>query len=436
MAHATLYFPPDFLWGTATAAHQVEGQNTNSDWWAAEESGMVAHRSGQACGWLDLETALADFDRAADMGTNAHRLSLEWSRIEPEPSVFNQEAIDYYRALLEGLRARGIEPMVTLHHFSNPQWLVEKGDFQSDLIVEYFQRFARRAAEAFGDLVPKWVTINEPVVYFYHRHLLRCFPPPKAPAGWSNGLRGLRGMLVAHAAAYHAIKAVRPKAQIGVAKHWVAFEPHRPGSPLDRWWAGMLSRGFNTLWMQAMTSGRIPLLFGGGRVNGLAGSFDFVGLNYYMRRPARFLSLGLPPPAPDALMSDGGFGEIYPRGLKAAIRANLAYDRPIYITENGLPDSQDRLRPGFLITHLHQIWHAINWNFPVMGYYHWSLIDNFEWDRGWTQRFGLIEVDPETQVRAIRPSGRLYGEICRSFTLSSRMVERYAIDLMPKLFPG
>src|SRR5687767_867524 len=145
MAQATMYFPADFRWGTATAAHQVEGNNTNNDWWAWEqERGRIlhGHQSGLACDWW--ENAEADLDRAAEMGTNAHRLSLEWSRIEPEPSVFSDEALGRYREILQGMHERGIEPMVTLHHFTNPLWLVEKGDFDTALVVDYFQRYTAK----------------------------------------------------------------------------------------------------------------------------------------------------------------------------------------------------------------------------------------------------------------------------------------------------
>ncbi len=140
-----MIFPPDFLWGTVTASHQVEGNNRNNDWWAWEqENGRILHnhKSGLACDWW--ENAEADLDRAAEMGTNAHRMSIEWSRVEPEPSVFDYDVLDRYREILQAMHERGIEPMVSLHHFSNPMWLVEKGDFSSDIIVEYFQRYTAR----------------------------------------------------------------------------------------------------------------------------------------------------------------------------------------------------------------------------------------------------------------------------------------------------
>lgn len=437
MTQGIFTFPHDFLWGTATAAHHVEGNNTNNDWWAWEQSGRILnqHKSGLACNWWDLEVAKTDLDTAAAMGTRAHRLSVEWSRIEPEPSVFDQNALDHYRALLEAMHARGIEPMVTLHHFTNPLWLVEKGDFQSGVVVDYFQRFTKKVVDSLGDLIPKWVTINEPMVYFVLRHLNQVFPQPKEGSGWLPGLRQVRHMLQCHAAAYHTIKEKYPRAQVGIAKNFPVFSPARPGNRLDQWWSGRLWWAFNDLWMRVMVSGHAPLLFGGGTIRGLQNSFDFVGVNYYTRFMAQFPYLPKNEWPAGAIISDGNYGEIYPKGFYEVLKYANRFRKPIYVTENGVPDQEDKLRPGFILSHLHQMWHAICFNYPVMGYYHWSLIDNFEWDRGWTQRFGLIAMDPETQERRLRPSGELYGEICRQNGLSSQMVERYAIHLMPQLFP-
>lgn len=437
MTQATFNFPADFLWGTATAAHHVEGHNQNNDWWPWEQAGHIlkGHTSGAACNWWDLETALRDLDTAVSLGTKAHRLSVEWSRIEPEPSVFDQHALDQYRALLEGMHQRGLEPMVTLHHFTNPQWLVAKGDFSSELIVEYFERYTRKVVEALGDLVPKWVTINEPLVYFTMRHVDKVFPQPDRPTGLRVGLGEVYRMWQCHAVAYHAIKAQYPQAQVGVAKNFPYFAPRNPRNPLDVWQRNLLWRYFNDSWMQGMVTGRAQWPFGRGTIKGLKDSFDFVGVNYYSRYFVQFGKLGTAVWPPETRLSDGGYGENYPDGLFEIIKYATQFKKPIYITENGIPDQADKMRPAYLLRHLRQVWQAVCFNFPVMGYYHWSLIDNFEWDRGWTQRFGLIEMDPETQARQLRPSGQLYGEICRTNSLSYSMVERYAIDQMPHLFP-
>lgn len=436
MAQATMFFPADFLWGTASASYQVEGNNQNSDWWAWEqEAGRIweGHRSGRACDWW--ENAETDLDRAADLGTNAHRLSLEWSRIEPEPSVFDEGAIDRYRQILQAIHERGIEPMVTLHHFSNPLWLVEKGDFDSELVVDYFRRYVAKVVDKLGDLIPKWITINEPMVYLVMRYLDRVFPAPRRPGMWAMRQAAYH-LLACHAAAYQTIKEKYPQALVGVAKNMVAIDPRPEGNPFDLWWAKQLSWLFNDWWMEAMVDGRLRWPLGRGRINHLAGSFDFTGINYYTRFYVRFLRYYQRDWGPNALVSDTNYGEVYPAGIFRVIKHALRYNKPIYITENGLPDKNDALRPAFLLTHLREIWRAISFNFPVMGYYHWTLVDNFEWDRGWLQRFGLYALDPESQERKIRASGRLYSDICYSRSISSDMAEKYAPQLLHKLFPG
>lgn len=433
-----MHFPPDFLWGTATAAHQVEGNNTNNDWWQWEQAGHIVsgHNSGLACNWwADAE---ADLDRAAEMGTNAHRLSVEWSRIEPEPSVFDEEALTRYREILQGMRQRGIRPMVTLHHFTNPIWLAEKGDFSSELAVDYFNRYTGKVVAALGDLVTEWVTINEPLIYVFMRHVLGVFPAPEGQRGWSAAMRTTRHLLRAHAVAYHAIKERHPETPVGVAKNFLHVEAADSSSPLDRWLAGWVDRLFNGLWMEAMASGRLRWPLGRGRIDHLAGSFDYVGVNYYTRLPVSFTLRPLS--AVGLGGAEGALGDEivqpYPEGLLPLLKKLQRFNRPIYITENGTPDAEDNRRPALLMEHLRQVWLAINFNFRVMGYYHWTLTDNFEWDRGWTQRFGLIAMDPDTQERTWRDSGRLYQEICRRGVLDDQMAERYAPALLKTMFPG
>ncbi|MBE2220067.1 MAG: glycoside hydrolase family 1 protein [Anaerolineae bacterium] len=436
---AKMIFPPDFLWGTAMSAHQVEGNNKNNDWWTWEQDNgrFPPHQqSGLACNWW--QNAEADLDRAAEMGVNAHRISIEWSRVEPEPSVFDQEALARYRQILLAMHERGIEPMVALHHFTNPMWLVEKGDFGSEIVVDYFQRYTAKVVAELGDLVPKWLTFNEPMVYFFLRYLSDDFPAP-AQRGLRPGFMAVNNMLRCHAAAYHTIKASRPDAQVGVAKNMPVFQGAPGSGQLSKWWAKRVDWLFNESWLESMETGKVKRPFGSGVIKNLAGSYDFIGINYYTRFYVKF------PPGKefisrdwgeDAVVSDGDYGEVYPSGLYQAIKRVIKYNKPIYITENGVPDQADSLRPSFLLTHLREVWRAISFCFPVMGYYHWSLVDNFEWDRGWTQRFGLIEMNPETQERMMRDSGRLYQEICQDYAVSSDMVARYAPSLLPELFPG
>lgn len=428
MSFITLFFPPDLVWGTVSAAEGVEGIGVHSDWAADHED----ERSGP--GWLDLSRALADFDLAAEMGVTGHRLSLAWSRLEPEPGRFDPEVRDYYRAILAGLKARGIEPLVTLHHFANPRWFVEQGDFQGSQPEQALQRYTSYVVASFGDIVSRWVTFNEPMSYFFRRHITAEFPVPSGRRGWRPGLRGVRGMLKSHAAMYHKIKEVYPDAEVGVAKRWLVFDPERPDHWGDRWWAGRLSHGFNRAWLDAVASGRPALLLGGGRIRHLAGTFDFVGLNYDTRRRVKLLSTAWGGPAPGRLVSDDGL-EMVPEGLLQGIRAVVDYQKPIIITGNGLSDPRDRLRPAYLATHLQQVWRAINFNFLVMGYYHDALIDGWMWHHGRAQRLGLIAVDSDSHERRVRPSGRFYGEVAHSHTLTSEMIERYAPSVRDVVFP-
>jgi beta-glucosidase len=439
MARATMYFPDDFLWGTATAAYQVEGDSVNSDWsqWEQEEGRILnGDRSGKASGWW--QNAEQDLNAAAAMGTTAHRMGLAWERIEPKPGKFDGAAIGRYRRILTYMRQRNIEPMVTLHHFVNPLWLVEMGDFNSEDVVERFRLYTEKVVAELGDLIPKWITINEPLVYINGRYLDGIFPAPQK-GGWRAGMAAFRNLLRCHAVAYHIIKKAYPGAEVGVAKQ---YRPMRPNNriPGAKWWTKKLSWLFNDAWMDAMTDGRLRWPIGSGEIPDLAGTYDFVGINYYTYSLVHF------PPLPgrlvnedypkDALIGDGNYGELFPEGIYDAVKWAVRFDKPIYITENGVPDDDDDIRPILILTHLRELWRALSFNYPVMGYYHWSLIDNFEWERGWTQRFGLIELDPETQKRSMRTSAALYAEICKTRSISSDMARKYAPSLLKTMFPG
>ncbi|MBI3976346.1 MAG: glycoside hydrolase family 1 protein [Armatimonadetes bacterium] len=416
---AGLTFPPGFLWGTATSAHQVEGDNTNNDWWAWEhQAGRIAqgHRSGRAGDWW--RAAEADFDRMAALHQNAHRLSVEWSRLEPQPGRWDERALRRYREMLAGLRRRAITPMITLHHFTFPLWVARRGGWLWNAFPGAFGRFARRTVEALGDLADLWCTLNEPVAAIISGYLIGRFPPG------GGGLLRTRVAVVnavrAHAAAYHAIHAAQPAAQVGIAAYLRVFDPARPASRLDRLVAGAQDRVVNWMFLDALRDGVLRGLWQTVRIPESAGSLDFIGVNYYTRDLVRFdpravrTLFGRNTPTPGAPLSDGGYGEIYPVGLFRVLEQVRAYGRPIYITENGLPDADDDLRPAFLVSHLREAWRALQEGADIRGYFHWSLIDNFEWADGWTLRFGLIGMDPATQVRTPRPSSALYAEICRT----------------------
>ncbi len=443
-----LSFPPGFLWGTATAAHQVEGNNTNNDWWAFEQRpGAIWHgdRSGLACDWW--RNAERDFDLMAAMGHNSHRLSVEWSRIEPEEGRFDPAAVARYREMLTGLRQRGIEPMVTLFHFSSPLWLRPKGGrggWRNPAVVGHFRRFVRHTVEQLGDLVTLWCTINEPNVYAVMGYLYGVHAPGEKSL--SSCFRVLRHELQAHAAAYRVIHALQGAGQVGLVLNLHLFEPLDPADPLAAGAAGVMDRLYNRLALRAVEKGRLPFPLGLGMTNygPLLDSVDFWGINYYTRQR---VSLRRRPdgrrellqPTPGAEVSDPRRDmspfECYPEGIYRVLKQVAALGKPIYVTENGLPDADDDQRPRFLLTHLAQVQRAIAEGVDVRGYYHWTFTDNFEWAEGWASRFGLVALDEKTQVRTPRPSAHLYSDIIRANAITRPMVEAYAPEVLADLFP-
>jgi beta-glucosidase len=434
-------FPRGFIWGTATAAHQVEGNNTNNDWWAWENQPnriALGQKSGLACDWWSGRWR-EDFDRAAAGGQTAHRLSIEWSRIEPTPATWDDSAIEFYRQLLRGARERGLVPMVTLHHFTTPLWMAERGGWASQTIVTHFERFVRKAVAALKDLVDTWVTINEPNLIGYLAYLTGVFPPGKHSLTATFSV--FHNTVLAHAAAYHAIHEIQPEARVGIAHHYRGLQPVNANSILDRWIARFRRHIFNDVIANAAHTGRLLLPGASKRIPQAARTQDFIGLNYYsteqfgfdLRHPARALTVG--EYAPGADLSPSGFIANVPEGFWLALEWANRFGRPIIVTENGIEDAEDKVRPRYIALHLHQLWRALNFNWPVEGYYHWSLVDNFEWERGWTQRFGLFELDVETQERRERPSARFYSDICHENALTSVMVERYAPEVLDDLFP-
>lgn len=435
-----LSFPPGFLWGAATAAHQVEGGNTNNDWWEFEGwPGAIwtGERSGAACNWWC--NAEIDFDTMAAMGHNTHRLSVEWSRIEPEEGVFDPEAIARYREMLLGLRARGIEPMVTLFHFTSPLWLARMGGWGNPDVVAYFRRFVRHTVEQLGDLVTLWCTLNEPNIYALMGYLAGIHAPGKKSPRLFG--RVWRHLLLAHAAAYRVIHALQGDAQAGLVINFPVIQPmepdDRPAALLARL-AGYLAYDMG---VRAVTEGRLPFPIATPPrgVGALLNSTDFWGVNYYSRFRIGLRGRLVLGPTPGAELSDScngrPYGEIYPAGLYQVLMDMAPLGKPLYVTEIGLPDADDDQRPRFILRHLAQMRRAIADGADVRGCYFWTFTDNFEWTAAWCWRFGLIALDEKTQARTPRPSARLYEEIIRANAITPEMAASYAPDVLDEVFP-
>lgn len=442
-----LHFPAGFLWGTASASHQSEGGNINNQWYRWEQEGHI--RSGDTCDiatdwWQQAEN---DFELAEQMENNVLRMSLEWSRIEPEEGRWDKEAIERYRSILKDLHRRHIKPLITLHHFTEPIWFADRGGFTEAGNRGLFLRYVKYAVSQLQDLCDFWITFNEPNVYAVLGYLLGVFPPGERSL--KRTLQVIHNLLQAHIEAFYAISELQPEAQISYCLHYRLFDPARPFWPPDICVTALQEESFNWSLLKAMETGRFsfPLNFALEPLVHARGTRDYHGVNYYTREMVRF-----DPTRPDALFAqrfirkgailndlglDGSFGEIYPEGLYRVLKTVYRHTRgnkPIYITENGFCDARDDRRPRALLEHIAQVHRAISEGIPVRGYLHWTLVDNFEWAEGWGARFGLIQLDPGTQKRIPRGSASLFGEICRANALTEAMVERYAPEAMQSIF--
>lgn len=380
-----------FLYGAATSAHQVEGNNVHNDWWAWEQYTRAATKSGQAADhWNRYKE---DFALAKSLSHTAHRLSIEWSRIEPAQGQWNKKAIDHYRAVLTELKDLGMTTFVTLHHFTNPRWLTERGGWESSRTPELFQAYVRYAAQHLAGLVDFWITINEPLVYATQGYWEAKWPPAKHD--FPALLRVVQRMANAHRRAYRTLRSITPDAPVGFAKHLVAYLPEHVGQIDDQLVARMEDWWFNHRFFSLTR-----------------GMYDFIGVNYYVPRKLRVHILPL---QVQRLPWSGPVTDldwpINPAGLTHVLLHMKKYGKPVYITENGLADAKDSLRADFIRDHLRAVEAAQAQGVDVRGYLHWSLLDNFEWADGFGPRFGLIEVDYKTMERRVRPSAYVYKAI-------------------------
>jgi len=408
-----LKFPDGFLWGAATSSHQVEGGNVN-DWteWEKKNAKRLAEQaknhwqkwqqkkfpemfepknyiSGRACDHYNRFSE--DFDIAKSLANNAHRFSIEWSRIEPEEGKFNEKEIEHYREVIKALRKRSIEPFVTLWHWTNPVWFAKKGGWQSNKAVKYFVRFAEKIVQELKDDVCFWITINEPLIYNSHFYFVKNWPPEKNCSRLFYFFV-LKKLISSHCQVYNIIKETAPNAQVGIAKNQIYFKAYQ-------------NKIFNSL-LKIIADWWWNNYF----LNKTKNHQDFVGLNYYHRNRIKGAKFNQ---NENKEVNDLGW-EIYPKGIYYVLKNLQKYQKPIYITENGLADAADEKRAKFIKNHLFWMHRAIQEGVDVRGYFYWSLLDNFEWDKGFWPRFGLVEVDLKTLERRVSPSARVYAEICKN----------------------
>ena len=414
----------------------MEGHNSASDWWRWEHDGHVEGGvvSGAACDHWGR--AGSDLELAASLGTNTYRFSVEWAKLEPEEGRWNEEAFAWYEALLGHCERLGLLPMLTLHHFTLPAWLAAEGGFSSKKSVSAFQRFVEKVSERLGPRVPLWCTFNEPMVLLMGSYVGGFMPPALfAPELFA---RACENIVRAHVVAYDHLHAdPRERAgpfshlplQVGVANNMLDFLADRWWHPLEQSLARVIRRFYNRSWLDALT-GRsqhfgVPFVLPPPRqVPEAKGrrTLDFVGVNYYTKAYVRWrprdssaetlkqLPLGVAFARRNEPQSDLGWA-VHPQGFGSVLREAGAYGLPIYVTENGLADREDTMRSSYILSHLKEIAMARREGIDIRGFYYWSLLDNFEWIKGFGPRFGLFHVDYQTLARSARPSAQLYRRV-------------------------
>ena len=416
----TLDFPRDFLWGAATSAHQVEGGNDNSDWWDWElaPGTPCAAPSGRACEHFTRYPS--DIALLASLGLNTYRFSVEWARVEPSEGVFDSEALDHYRRVLDCVLASGLVPMVTLNHFTLPRWVAAEGGWTWKRTPALFDRYCRRAIATLGDRVPWYCTINEPTALSTGGYMSDWGFPPRVVdvRKWRLSIDLL---IDAHKRSVAAIHELSPGAKAGLA----AFTGERKTNAGGRPAVEYATRMNEDIYLEATDQD------------------DFIGVQTYTRthlflpriaapltrlalavRPIEdrvaALLLGLKTAAPGTQALAGtrvtqmGW-EYRPEALAAVVRriSRLCPNKDLVVTENGVATEDDTERVEFIARALAELHSAMADGARVRGYIHWSLMDNFEWAHGYRPKFGLVSVDRQTQERTVRPSGRYLGGIAK-----------------------
>lgn len=401
-------YPDDFLWGASTASHQVEG-GTHNQWseWEQQHAAQLAQTAKQRLDWMPLWPDIRkqaedpanyisgrgvehythyreDFDIMQGLGFNAFRFGIEWARVQPAEDQWDTDAIEHYHTYISELQQRGIEPVLTLWHWTMPTWFTDKGAFARADNLKYFARYVERMAAEFGPSVRYVITLNEPNVYAGFSYMNGEWPPQH---------RSLRQFLWvyynlarAHRQAYSILKRANPDLQIGVAAQLANLQPKRSGSPYDRLFVRLATYGNNWWWLDRIKRHQ-----------------DFIGLNYYFTNYMRGYCMD----NPKGPLSDLGW-YMEPGGILPLLQSMAQrYHKPIIVTENGLADAADIQRQWWLAETMQALESAIARGVPLIGYLHWSLVDNFEWKYGWWPKFGLVAVDRERGMsRTVRASAR------------------------------
>lgn len=425
--------PDDLLLGTATSGMQIEGGDTNSNWYEWCSGGHYI-KGADSCiiGCDHWNRVKEDTQLLKNLNIQVHRLSVEWSRIEPTKGNFSKEAIAHYRNEIQLLVNNNITPLVTLHHFSEPLWFDKIGGWKKLENIEFFLNYVRHVVEELGDLVAEWVTFNEPNAFIDLGYLIGIWPPGEK--GIRNSLKVKSVMINAHVQAYQLIHEIRKtkgfsgETMVGIAMHLRIFDS-------TTFWGNIIARFvdyfLNQIFMEGFTRGKFLFpLSRKGRKHKTGKYVDYLGINYYTRNVVEFtLSLKnwFHKRSYDKSLDKNDLGwDIYPEGMfRVCKRWYDKYQLPIYITENGICDQNDTKRVDFITNHLVYLMMAINSGIPVKRYCYWSSMDNFEFQEGKTARFGLYEINYNNLDRKLRRGGKFYGELILNRGVTEELYEKY-----------
>ena len=445
-----LDFPENFIWGTSTGGHQVEGGNAFSDWWAWEQKGFIVDKtvSGRAMDYWNRHEE--DHALMAELAYKGFRLGIEWARVEPQKDHFDRDAIKHYRKILQSLRHHNFKICLTLHHWVLPHWVAAQGDWQNPDTVNQFLRYVSFVIEELGAFPDYWVTLNEPMVPAIMGNLLGRFPPQRHSIKAYRAVS--RALLRAHAGAFRLIHTLQPQApdgtlsKVGVAMAYPWIEPWNSPGPAgwyERFAVFLARRLASEAWDYTIRTGKPHWIHGGPAIAGIQDSYDYCGINYYTRaslkadRRKRCQYWIDDTQVPEGVKVTQMGWQIYPEGLYRTICSVWKrFGKPILITENGIADDTDSERPCYIVEHLAQVHRALREGIPILGYFHWSFLDNFEWREGFSKRFGLIAVqhdDPDLK-RSPRRSAYLYSEIAQKNALTKEIVEAYAPQAVTTVF--